>query len=188
MKIRVTEMTVPGTSLNGTNPLPRFRRQTGFQLFETNDDFPEFAKKDLGACTRTLPYRMQDRYGRERDPQKLKAVVLENEYLRATVTPGYGGKLWSLYDKENGREILMSNPVLQPGNLAIRNAGFPAASNGTSVRSDTLISPATTCGRRSLTTVKATNSSAFMNLNAPRSAFSRWIFICRRAAVSFSHT
>ena len=122
MKVKVTEIAVPGASLNGTDPLPKFRRQTGFQLFDTKDGFPEFAKKDLGACTRTLPYRVQDRYGRERRIQKLKVAVLENEYLRATVTPGYGGKLWSLYDKENKREILMSNPVIQPGNLAIRNA------------------------------------------------------------------
>lgn len=115
-------MTLPGAEPDETNPLPHFRRQTGFSLFKTKGVFPAEAAAELGAATLNLPYRTQDRYGRERKPLILKTAVLENEYLRAVFTPEYGGKLWSLFDKENERELLMSNPVLQPGNLAIRNA------------------------------------------------------------------
>ena len=33
-----------------------------------------------------------------------------------------GGKLWSLYDKVAGRELLFANPVARPAYLAVRNA------------------------------------------------------------------
>ena len=122
MSVEIGYMTVPGALPEKTDPLPKFRRTTGFRTFNTKGDFPEEVKKDLGACTRTLPYRVQDRYTSDRKPIKIKTVTLENEYLKAVFTPEYGGKLWSLYDKEHDRELLMANPVLQPRNLAIRNA------------------------------------------------------------------
>jgi len=49
---------------------------------------------------------------------------LENETLRATFLLEMGGRLWSLFHKPSGRELLSVNPVFQPVNLAIRNAWF----------------------------------------------------------------
>lgn len=69
-----------------------------------------------------FPYRMQDMYTRELNDSKVNAVVLENEHLKATFLPDWGGKLMSLFDKDAGRELLSVNPVLRPCNLAIRNA------------------------------------------------------------------
>lgn len=37
--------------------------------------------------------------GRAGNAQDLPVVVLENEYLRAAITPQWGGKIWSLYHK-----------------------------------------------------------------------------------------
>lgn len=122
MSVYTDKMTLPAALPEGTDPLPRFRRTTGFGLFKTKKDFPKECETDLGAATRTLPYRVQDRYGRSRKMTEIKTVVLENERLKATFVPSFGGKLWSLYDKDNDREVLMSNPVVQPCNLAIRNA------------------------------------------------------------------
>lgn len=53
-----------------------------------------------------------------------KAIILENEHLKATFIPELGGRLWSLWDKDSARELLYCNPVFQPGNLALRNAWF----------------------------------------------------------------
>ncbi|GIG66050.1 DUF5107 domain-containing protein [Phytomonospora endophytica] len=94
------------------------------------------ARADLGAVSgemfdlaygrvpSVLPYTLQDGYGRERGPGGLRVAVLENEHLRATVALDLGGRLWSLVDKETGRELLYRNPVFQPANLALRGAWF----------------------------------------------------------------
>ncbi|MGN0741469.1 MAG: DUF5107 domain-containing protein, partial [Candidatus Fimadaptatus sp.] len=71
-----------------------------------------------------LPYLKQDGYDRKKKPKKWHAAILENEYLKAVFLPQLGGRLWSLYDKKAGRELLHKNPVFQPCNLALRNAWF----------------------------------------------------------------
>lgn len=110
-----------GAKLNGVNPLPQFRaRKCG--VTEPSEDFPEALKEGLGHLSKPLPYLMQDRYTRERKLLSLKSLVLENDYLRVTVLPEYGGRIHSIYDKTVGEELLFTNPVIQPGNLAIRNA------------------------------------------------------------------
>jgi hypothetical protein len=69
-----------------------------------------------------LPYTMQDGYSRSRHERGLPVVVLENSQLKATFLPGYGGRLWSLEHLPSGRELLHRNPILQPANLALRDA------------------------------------------------------------------
>ena len=44
--------------------------------------------------------------------------------LRATVALDLGGRLLSLHDLQADRELLYVNPVVQPANLALRNAWF----------------------------------------------------------------
>lgn len=75
-----------------------------------------------GMIPTLLPYQVQNQYDRARVDLELDAVVLENEYLKATFVTSMGGRLWSLYDKKAGRELLYANDVFQPGNLALRNA------------------------------------------------------------------
>ena len=77
-----------------------------------------------GMISTLLPYRIQDGYTRERSLRSFKAAILENEYLRALFIPELGGRLWSLYDKREARELLYKNDVFQPANLALRNAWF----------------------------------------------------------------
>lgn len=70
------------------------------------------------------PYKTQEGYTRQRKPRDYKAVVLENERLKAVFLVGLGGRLWSLIDKDTDTELLHRNPVFQPCNLALRNAWF----------------------------------------------------------------
>ena len=72
----------------------------------------------------SLPYTMQDGYDRKLKQSSLKMAVLENDFLRAEFAVELGGRLWSLYSKTEGRELLFRNNVFQPANLALRNAWF----------------------------------------------------------------
>ncbi|NRQ39218.1 DUF5107 domain-containing protein [Nonomuraea sp. NN258] len=78
-----------------------------------------------GQPTSLLPYTKQDGYTRLRTLRDIPVVVVENEVLSATFVPSYGGRLWSLVHRPSGRELLHRNPILQPANLALRDA-WPA--------------------------------------------------------------
>ena len=121
MKIRCEFFEIPTADMGGVNPLPQFRSRKPAEV-EVDAGFPEELKENLGYIGKVLPYLSQDRYTRERELKKLKSFVLENEYLIARFLPEYGGRLHSLYDKTIGRELLFTNTVIQPCNLAIRNA------------------------------------------------------------------
>jgi hypothetical protein len=69
-----------------------------------------------------LPWRLQDDWGCERVPGKEPVVVLENEYLRAAITPQWGSKIWSLYHKKEKRHLIYNNPAHQPSNIGYRKA------------------------------------------------------------------
>lgn len=77
-----------------------------------------------GMIPTLLPYQIQSGYDRSRELLEFDAAILENEYLKATFVTELGGRLWSLYDKKEKRELLYANDVFQPGNLALRNAWF----------------------------------------------------------------
>ncbi len=85
----------------------------------TEEDKIYFGK---GKINTLLPYLSQDRYDRVIKERPYKALILENEKIKATFLPELGGRLWSLYHKELGRELLYVNDIVQPGNLALRNA------------------------------------------------------------------
>ncbi|HIX28342.1 MAG TPA: DUF5107 domain-containing protein, partial [Candidatus Blautia stercoravium] len=56
--------------------------------------------------------------------KEIKTAVLENDFLKAVFLPEYGGRMWELWDKTTGKNLLYTNDVLQFSNLAVRNAWF----------------------------------------------------------------
>ncbi len=119
-ELRLEHWTIPTAPLGADNPLPSFERPH-HQPFLTGD--PE-QDRAAGFVPDYLPYTMQDGYTRQRQPTPQRVAVLENEHLRATFLLDWGARLWSLVHKPTGRELLYVNPMLQPGNLAMRNAWF----------------------------------------------------------------
>lgn len=77
-----------------------------------------------GRCKNAYPYRQYNNYGRKLQEGTVKTAVLENDYIKAVFLPEYGGRLWELWDKEKGENVLYTNDVLRFSNLAIRNAWF----------------------------------------------------------------
>ena len=74
-------------------------------------------------------------------PRAFRMVVLENDALRVEIAPELGGRVYSLFDKRLGKEILFSNPVVKPVRIlpiwAFISGGiefnFPIAHSPTSI-------------------------------------------------------
>lgn len=68
------------------------------------------------------PYPLLDSLSNRRVDKTYNAVFLENEYLRVTVLPELGGKLYAIYDKTAGRDALYTNHVVKYAMVGIRGA------------------------------------------------------------------
>ena len=160
MKLTESVKIIPGAPIEGVNPLPKFRGRKP-NVPKTSENFPNELKETLGCHTKTLPYTVQDRYSRKRIPLRLKCITLENEYLRAEFLPEYGGRLYSLFDKENGVDLVMRNPVIQPANLAIRNAWL---SGGIEWNIGSIGHTVTTCDNVFCARLKDENGNDFLRI------------------------
>lgn len=124
--LTMSTLRMPVAGFGAENPLPPLMRVGDLheaRPIEVDDDEMR-AGIAYGRLPTMLPYRMQDGYDRVRQERDVEAAVLENDVLRATFLPGLGGRLWSLVHLPSGRELLHRNPILQPANLALRNAWF----------------------------------------------------------------
>lgn len=124
MSLRAGILTLPGTAVGPTSPLPLVDPLPMIGTIADNVRADVAARSRVGAPPSLFPYHAQDGYDRALRPITLDTVVLDNGLLRATFLPSLGGRLWSLLDHIAGRELLYVNPVLQPANLALRNAWF----------------------------------------------------------------
>ncbi len=124
-ELRIVDMEMLVSDLGESSSLPDLRGETilqnqlKFQLDENDEMFEGYGRRK-----NAYPYRKFDSYTRELKKKIVKAAVLENQYLKAVFLPEYGGRLWSLMDKEVGRNLLYTNDVLRFSNLAVRNAWF----------------------------------------------------------------
>ncbi|MEU9115069.1 DUF5107 domain-containing protein [Streptomyces sp. NPDC048483] len=126
--VRRTTLTLPAAPIGPDNPLPALRAGRDLHRIEIprNAQLPADMACQIGyrQLRSVLPARLRDGYGRERRPTDLDALVLENDRLRATVLPGLGGRVYSLYHKPTDRELLYRNPVFQPAAFALNGAWF----------------------------------------------------------------
>lgn len=124
--VRITSRDLPVAELGPVDPLPPLAGPPAAPYELAGGDLPdEIVRNAAYGYPRTLlPYLVQDGYGRHRVTTALTTAVVDNGILRAEFAPGWGGRLLSLTDLRTGRELLYRNPVLQPANLALRNAWF----------------------------------------------------------------
>lgn len=125
-EMRIEEYIMPAAGIGPEDPLPQLEAARDLHAIAELPGIPEEMRYNIayGHLPGVLPYTMQNGYDRVREPRAFRAVILENENLRATFLPEIGGRLWSLQHKPSGRELLTVNPVFQPANLALRNAWF----------------------------------------------------------------
>ncbi|MBA0052191.1 DUF5107 domain-containing protein [Streptomyces sp. AJS327] len=126
--VRRSTVTLPVAALGAENPLPPLLPLARTHTVDAGQRAqlpPDMARQTGYAPPPTvLPTRVLDGYGRHRVPTELDALVLESDRLRVTVLPGLGGRVWSLFHKPSERELLYSNPVVQPANFALNGAWF----------------------------------------------------------------
>ena len=127
--VTATTVQIPAARLGPANPLPKFNWQQpvrskpmppdrGLSAEETHLTF-------LHGKDSILPYQVFDDYDRNLGPKDIPIVTLENDRLRVTIAPGFGGRVTSIRDHRLNRELLFANPVFQPGNLGLLNAWWP---------------------------------------------------------------
>ena len=126
-ELRFEALQMSGAEVGPENPLPPLGRQS--RRAPDREKYEGFSdgmleRMGYGHPANYLPYTLQDRYTRQRQLREWPVAVLENEILRAEFLLSLGGRLRSLVHKPSGRELLECNPVLQPANLAVRNAWF----------------------------------------------------------------
>ncbi|MFD7811800.1 DUF5107 domain-containing protein [Streptomyces sp. NPDC059785] len=126
--IRREVLTLPAAELGPGNPLPPLRPLDETHRIDERDrrELPPDMARQIGHAPlrSVLPERIRDGYGRTRAPREMPALVIENDRLRATVLPGCGGRVVSLFHKPSARELLYRNPVLQPACFALNGAWF----------------------------------------------------------------
>lgn len=114
--VSIQTIVIPSASLGISSPLP--------DIYPVEMNFGE--EIPFGGAVRSmLPYKLRDGYGEEFKPTRWKAVVLANEYLKATFLPEMGGRLISLVDLKSGRELLYGSDTIEPQPLSRTAAYVP---------------------------------------------------------------
>jgi len=75
-----------------------------------------------GAQKRIYPYPLIDRITGIRQEGTFKALNLENEYIRLSVLPEIGGRLFSAVDKTNGYDLFYHQHVIKPALIGMLGA------------------------------------------------------------------
>jgi tetratricopeptide (TPR) repeat protein len=84
-------------------------------MFYTNESYQ-------GAEKRIYPYPVQDKLTDIREEKTYRALYLENDYIRLSILPEIGGRLFSALDKTNNYEIFYHQHVIKPALIGMLGA------------------------------------------------------------------
>lgn len=104
VNVIVSTISLPTYGLKSENRNPVFRSQYG--------------------VAHIYPYTKQDHIDFNVKEKQYTALLLENRYLKVTVIPDLGGRVYSVFDKISKREVFYKNSVIKFSPLAIRGAFF----------------------------------------------------------------
>ena len=72
------------------------------------------------------PYTWRTNFLRTSEMHSWRTLNLENEYLKCTVLPDLGGRLYSCLDKLSGRQMFYANPSIKKDWIALRGSWIAA--------------------------------------------------------------
>jgi tetratricopeptide (TPR) repeat protein len=100
------DLTLPTYRVDSTGKNPRFY----------------FGRAYQGAQGRVYPYRMQERLTEERVDKTYRAVFLENEYVRTSILPEIGGRIFTALDKTDSYDFIYRQTVVKPALIGMLGA------------------------------------------------------------------
>ncbi len=71
---------------------------------------------------RIYPYYRFDGYTDKSIQKEWKVVELENDYIKVTITPEIGGKIWGAIEKSTGKEFIYYNHAVKFRDIGLRGA------------------------------------------------------------------
>ncbi len=98
----------------GTMTLPVYTES----LPDVNPPFDIFAT----GSRFNYPYTLRTALTGRRETKNLRALFLENEYLKCSVLPDIGGHLYSCTDKLSGKDMFYANPSIKKALIGYRGA------------------------------------------------------------------
>lgn len=104
VEVREEALSLPTYIIKDENRNPVFRSQYG--------------------VAHIYPYTLLDDIADSPSEKTYHTLVLENKYLRVTVIPDLGGRVYSVFDKISQREVFYKNSTVRFAPLAIRGAFF----------------------------------------------------------------
>jgi Domain of unknown function (DUF5107) len=121
-----TTLRVLAAELGSDSPLPPFSGLQRLPDPSSSPDLPPDMRERIayGRLANPLPYPLQNGYRRELAEREIAAIQLSNGRLQGLVLPGFGGRLWSLRDLLEDRDLVFSNQRLQFANFALTDAWF----------------------------------------------------------------
>src|SRR5258707_15614166 len=84
---------------------------------DPNPDFDQYASTRFN-----YPYTLRTNISDRRVVHKLRAVYLENEYLKCSVLPDIGGHVYTCLDKISGQPMFYANPSIKKARIGYRGA------------------------------------------------------------------
>lgn len=82
--------------------------------------YPFSDPNPIPAFTNIYPYFRYDGFTDKPIQKQWKVVELENQYIRLTILPQIGGKIWSAVEKSTGKPIVYENHVVKFRDIAMR--------------------------------------------------------------------
>ena len=91
--------------------------------FSEPDQVPIFARSSMwGRGARIYPYFFFDKMSQTAVDKKWNVVYLENPYIKVSVLPQAGGKVWGATEKSTNKEFIYTNHVMKFREIALRGA------------------------------------------------------------------
>ncbi|MBN1435791.1 MAG: DUF5107 domain-containing protein [Sedimentisphaerales bacterium] len=100
------------------------QRKVALKVKPWGPDSP-FPNPLTGGFQSTYPYNYRDEFDHNIHERQFDALVIENEYLVATVVPELGARIFSLYDKVGQFQVFNLTDVICPSPIYLRGAFIP---------------------------------------------------------------